>query len=72
MRFDLRFKEAALHEWKRLDGSIREQFKKKLTEGLENLSVPSAKLAGHPAATRSSSEAWAAAWCMRCAMLRWL
>jgi len=48
MRFDLLFKEAALDEWKRLDGSIREQFKKKLTERLDNPRVPSAKLSGHP------------------------
>lgn len=48
MRFDLLFKEAALDEWKRLDGSICEQFKKKLTERLDNSRVASAKLSGHP------------------------
>ena len=48
MRFDLRFKEAALDEWQRLDGSVREQFKKKLGERLEHPRVPSAKLSGHP------------------------
>lgn len=48
MRFDLRFKEAALDEWQRLDKSVREQFKKKLAERLENPRIPAAKLAGHP------------------------
>ena len=48
MSFDLRFKKEALADWRRLDGSIREQFKKKLAERLENPCVPSAKLSGHP------------------------
>ncbi len=48
MSFELEFLEAALVEWKRLDGSVREQFKKKLTERLNAPRVPSAKLFGHP------------------------
>ncbi|WPL14133.1 type II toxin-antitoxin system RelE family toxin [Thiorhodovibrio litoralis] len=44
MSFELRFKEDALNEWRRLDGSIRGQFKKKLAERLEN-----PYLRGHPA-----------------------
>ncbi|MDO9610367.1 MAG: type II toxin-antitoxin system RelE/ParE family toxin [Serpentinimonas sp.] len=48
MSFELRFKEAALDEWKRLDGGVREQFRKKLVERLESPRVPSAKLSGHP------------------------
>ena len=36
----------ALAEWRKLDGSIREQFKKKLAERLENPRVPAAKLSG--------------------------
>jgi mRNA interferase RelE/StbE len=48
MSFELRFKEEALSEWRRLDGSVREQLKKKLAERLENPQVPAAKLAGHP------------------------
>ncbi|MBS7351028.1 MAG: type II toxin-antitoxin system RelE/ParE family toxin [Comamonas sp.] len=48
MRFNLLFKEAALAEWRRLDGSVREQLKKKLAQRLENPRVPSAKLSGHP------------------------
>jgi mRNA interferase RelE/StbE len=47
MSYELEFLEEALAEWKRLDGSIKEQFKKKLTERLEEPRVPSAKLFGH-------------------------
>ncbi len=48
MSFELEFLEQALVEWRRLDGSVREQFKKKLTERLNEPRVPSAKLFGHP------------------------
>lgn len=48
MSYELEFLEQALAEWKRLDGSIKEQFKKKLAERLIEPRVPSAKLAGHP------------------------
>ena len=48
MSFDLRFKEEALTEWQRLDGSVREQFKKKLTERLVHPHVPAARLSGQP------------------------
>lgn len=47
MSYELRFKEEALAEWRRLDGSVREQFKKKLAERLAHPRVPSAKLSGH-------------------------
>lgn len=47
MSYELEFLEEALAEWKRLDGSIKEQFKKKLAERLAEPRVPSAKLAGH-------------------------
>ncbi|MFZ2630176.1 MAG: type II toxin-antitoxin system RelE/ParE family toxin [Desulfosalsimonadaceae bacterium] len=47
MRFDLRFKEEALLEWRRLDGAVRDQFKKKLAERLEHPRVPASKLSGH-------------------------
>ena len=47
MSFELGFLDDALQEWQKLDGSIREQFKKKLAERLSNPRVPSAKLAGH-------------------------
>lgn len=48
MSFNLEFLEAALDEWNRLDGSIKEQFKGKLSERLQMPRVPSAKLRGHP------------------------
>ncbi len=48
MRFELEFLEEALAEWKRLDGSVREQFKKKLAERLDEPRIPAAKLFGHP------------------------
>lgn len=48
MTYELGFVEDALKEWRKLDSSIREQFKKKLGERLVNPRVPSAKLSGHP------------------------
>ncbi|WP_243312118.1 type II toxin-antitoxin system RelE family toxin [Fundidesulfovibrio agrisoli] len=48
MRYRLRFHELALKEWKRLDATLREQFKKKLEERLENPRVPAAALRGMP------------------------
>ena len=48
MSFDLRFKEEALTEWQRLDGSVREQFKKKLSERLVHPRFPAARLSGQP------------------------
>ncbi len=48
MSFELGFLDEALAEWRKLDGSIREHFKKKLEERLSNPRVPSAKLSGHP------------------------
>lgn len=48
MPFDLEFLEEALAEWKRLDASVRDPFKKKLAERLNDPRVPSTKLFGHP------------------------
>ena len=48
MSFELAFLEEALAEWRKLDGSIRTQLKKKLIERLQSPRVPSAKLSGHP------------------------
>ena len=45
---ELDFLEDALKEWRKLDGTIREQFKKKLEERLQNPHVPSARLSGMP------------------------
>jgi len=46
MSYSLEFKESAFKEWKKLDGAIREQFKKKLEERLARPRVTSAKLSG--------------------------
>ena len=48
MPFELEFLEEALAEWQRLDGTVRAQFKKKLTERLLAPRVPASKLSGHP------------------------
>ena len=46
MTYELAFKPSALKEWKKLGHTIREQFKKKLAERLDNPHVPSAALSG--------------------------
>lgn len=48
MSFELEFLEEALAEWRRLDGAVRTQLKKKLTERLATPRVPASKLHGHP------------------------
>ncbi len=47
MTYKLKFKDEALKEWHKLDGTLREQFKKKLTERVRDPRVPAAKLLGH-------------------------
>jgi mRNA interferase RelE/StbE len=47
MSYELSFHPDALTEWKKLDGSIREVFKKKLAERLHNPRIPAASLSGH-------------------------
>ena len=46
MSYSLEFKESALKEWQKLDGGIREQFKKRLAERLQRPRVESARLSG--------------------------
>ena len=46
MTYQLRFHELALIEWQKLDGSIKEPFKKKLAERLENPRVVADALTG--------------------------
>ena len=46
MPYELAFKPSALKEWGKLGASVREQFKKKLAERLEQPHVPSAALSG--------------------------
>ena len=48
MTFKLRFHVLALKEWRALDSRIREPFKKKLAERLENPRVPASALHGMP------------------------
>lgn len=48
MTYELNFHPDALDEWRKLDPSVREQFKKKLAERLEHPRVPASHLAGHP------------------------
>lgn len=47
MTYKLKFKDEALKEWCKLDGTLREQLKKKLTERMQDPRVPAAKLSGH-------------------------
>ncbi len=47
MSYKLRFLPSAFKEWKNLDQSIKQQFKKKLTERLVNPHLPSAQLFGY-------------------------
>jgi mRNA interferase RelE/StbE len=42
--YNLQFSKPALKEWKSLDNTVREQFKRKLAERLENPRVESARL----------------------------
>jgi mRNA interferase RelE/StbE len=46
MTYELEFKKSALKEWQKLGQTIKDQFKNKLKERLENPHVPSAALAG--------------------------
>ena len=46
MTYELEFKKSALKEWNKLGQPIKDQFKKKLKERLENPHVPSASLTG--------------------------
>lgn len=48
MSFELGFLDEALKEWNKLDRPVREQFKAKLVERLQEPRVPASKLHGHP------------------------
>ena len=48
MIYKLKFLPSALKEWKKLDNSIKSQFKKKLSKRLQTPHVESASLSGHP------------------------
>jgi mRNA interferase RelE/StbE len=47
MTYKLKFLPSALKEWEKLDSSIKDQFKRKILERLENPHVPSAQLHGY-------------------------
>ena len=47
MRYELAFKPKALKEWSKLDSTIKDQFKKKLKERLNNPKVPKDRLRGY-------------------------
>ena len=46
MAYSLEFKKSALKEWRKLGHIIRDHFKKRLEERLENPRVPSSALSG--------------------------
>jgi len=46
MTYKLEFKQSALKEWQKLGHTVKEQFKKKLKERLENPHIPAAALSG--------------------------
>ena len=46
MSYSLEFRESAWKEWQKLDRPLREQFKNKLLERLENPRLESARLSG--------------------------
>lgn len=47
MSYEMSFHPDALAEWRKLDASVREIFKKKLAEHLQNPRIPAARLSGH-------------------------
>ncbi len=46
MSYELGFHPEALSEWRKLDPALRDMFKKKLAERLDNPHIPSARLSG--------------------------
>ncbi len=46
MSYELEFLEEALKEWNKLGSTIKEQFKKKLKERLDDPEIPAARLSG--------------------------
>lgn len=46
MSYELSFHPDALDEWKNLDNSVRDLFKKKLAERMQNPRTPASKLSG--------------------------
>lgn len=48
MSYELAFHPVALEEWRALDGSVKQQLKRKLAERLEHPRVPAASVSGGP------------------------
>ena len=48
MIYELEFKKSALKEWKKLNPTVKDQFKKILERRLSDPHVPSAKVSGAP------------------------
>lgn len=48
MPYSLEFRDSAWKEWQKLDRPLREQFKARLAERLENPRIESARLSGLP------------------------
>lgn len=48
MSYNLEFLEQAFDEWQKLNPSIKQQFKKKLSKLLDNPRIRKNKLSGHP------------------------
>ncbi|QIW15890.1 addiction module toxin RelE [Pasteurellaceae bacterium RH1A] len=48
MNYELEFDPRAMKEWRKLDQTVRDQFKKKLDEVLKNPEIPANKLSGYP------------------------
>ncbi len=46
MSYELGFHPEALSEWRKLDPALRDMFKKKLAERLDNPHIPTAQLSG--------------------------
>jgi len=47
MSYSLKFKKEALKEWRKLDDGLRNQFKRKLEERLQNPHVQASRLSGN-------------------------
>lgn len=47
MTYNLEFVEPALKEWKKLNLSVQQQFKKKLVQILQHPEIPKNRLSGH-------------------------
>ncbi len=69
MTYELAFDRRALKEWQKLGHTIREQFKKKLAERLENPRVPAARLHGH--ADRYKIKLRASGYRLACHLTAW-